>query len=166
MKYSKKLNKKYSKKRRTTKKHLNTYKKRNKKYMGGHENEDLEHYHLYIKCADIGKVMELPEVFRHSKKERNLTAANIGDLKEYAKEKFGYLVPEIASGNFYLSWKGEILEPDELKIRDIMVREERLPLYKPDIKNPIIVHINDRDYPQYPVQGTTIPNYASDSDTD
>lgn len=138
-------------KRMITKRRM-TKRKTHKNYLGGHENEDLDHYHLYITNANTGQTKELPEIFKVGKKSRNISSADVNLLKVYASEKF-YLNPN----EIFLSWKGIKLEPDSLKLRDIEVNGERIELYKPDITNPIIVHSIGREYERYPVTGTIAP---------
>jgi hypothetical protein len=123
-----------------------------RKYMGGHEHEDLEHYHLNVKDANTGRTIEIPEVFKVGKRSRNVTSADVKEVKIYAAERF-YLNPD----EIFLSWKGFKLEPDQLKLRDIEVNGEKIRLYQPDTENPIIVHTIGKEYERYPITGTVMP---------
>ena len=149
-KYNKVTKRKASKRKVTKRKVIK--RKTSRKYMGGHENEDLEHYHLYVKNANTGQTKEIPEVFKIGKRSRNVTSADVEEIKIYAAEKF-YLNPR----EIFLSWKGIKLEPNSLKLRNIEVDGERIPLYKQNIENPIIVHTIGQVYEDYPVTGSIMP---------
>ena len=43
---------------------------------------------------------------------------------------------------FTLFWKGKKLEDSNVKLRKIVVEGEKLPLYRADVKNPIVVILN------------------------
>lgn len=117
-----------------------------------HPNDDLKHYHLQVKYG--ARVHEITEVFRHSNKPRNVDTATVAEIKNKVQSK----VDEVKNNIFYLTWKGKKLEPDTLKIRDIKVDGERLPLYTMK-EDPIEIHIgNGDDVPSID------PSYASDSD--
>ena len=117
-----------------------------------HPNDDLKHYHLQVKYG--ARVYEITEVFRHSNKPRNIDTATVAEIKNKVQSK----VDGLEENNFYLTWKGKKLEPDTLKIRDIKVDGERLPLYVMK-EDPIEIHIgNGDDVPSIE------PSYASDSD--
>jgi len=137
-------------KRKVTKKVLK--RKKSIKYMGGHENEDLEHYHLYLKNANTGQTKEIPEVFKIGKRSRNISSADVNLIKIYAAEKF-YLNPD----EIFLSWKGIKLEPDSLKLRNIEIDGEILPLHKQNSENPIIIHTIGQVYEHYPITGSIMP---------
>lgn len=121
-------------------------------YIMDHPNDDLKHYHLQVKYG--ARVHEITEVFRHSNKPRNVDTATVAEIKNKVQSK----VDEVKNNIFYLTWKGKKLEPDTLKIRDIKVDGERLPLYTMK-EDPIEIHIgNGDDVPSID------PSYASDSD--
>ena len=121
-----------------------------------HFNEDLKHYHLLVQYGH--RTFEISEVFRHSNKSRNIPTATVGEIKTNIHGRFDD-DNEIKNNNFYLTWKGKKLEPDTLKIRDIEVDGERLPLHLQNIKNPIQIHIgNGNDVP------SIVPDVASASD--
>lgn len=123
-----------------------------------HFHADLKHYHLMVTKPGIG-IQEISEVFRHSNKKRNILSATVGEIKRIIHSKFNDDDEKIKNNNFYLTWKGKKLEPDTLKIRDIEVDGERLPLHTPNINNPIEIHIGDgNDVP------SIVSNDASASD--
>lgn len=112
-----------------------------------HFNEDLNHYHLLVKYNT--RVFEISEVFRHSNTSRNISAATVAEIKMNIQSKL-----DIELQGFYLTWKGQKLEPDTLKIR-----ETGLPLHVQNMKDPIEMHIgNGNDVPNI------VPEVASDSD--
>ena len=122
-----------------------------------HFNEDLKHYHLLVQYGN--RIFEISEVFRHSNKSRNIPTATVGEIKTNIHGRFDDDDDKIKNNNFYLTWKGKKLEPDTLKIRDIEVDGERLPLHLQNIKNPIQIHIgNGNDVP------SIVPDVASASD--
>ena len=117
-----------------------------------HPNNDLKHYHLQVKYG--ARVHEITEVFRHSNKRRDIDTATVAEIKNKVQSK----IDEVKNNIFYLTWKGKKLEPDTLKIRDIKVDGERLPLYTMK-EDPIEIHIgNGDDVP------SINPSYASESD--
>ena len=162
-KYKKrKTHKKKTHKRKTHKRktHKRKTHKRNRIYLGGHEHEDLEHYHLNVKDAKTGRSVEFPPVFRYGKKSRKITSANIQQLKDIACDYFRY-----DPTNIFLSWKGCKLEPNELKVRDIEVDGERIITFSPN-EIPIIVHENEKIYEKYPINESCNPNVSLGYETD
>ena len=159
-----KYNKRKSHKRKSHKRKLYKRKshkrKRNNIYIGGHENEDLEHYHLHVKDARTGRSVEFPPVFRYGKKSRKITSANIEQLKDIACDYFRY-----DPTNIFLSWKGCKLEPNDLKVRDIEVDGERIITYRPNMI-PIIVHENGTINEDYPINESCNPNVSLGYETD
>ena len=122
-----------------------------------HFNEDLKHYHLLVQYGN--RIFEISEVFRHSNKSRNISTATVGEIKTNIHGRFDDDDDKIKNNNFYLMWKGKKLEPDTLKIRDIEVDGERLPLHLQNTKNPIEIHFgNGNDVP------SIVPDVASASD--
>ena len=101
--------------------------------MPCHENEDLPHYHLVVRPVQ-GSVLTIPELFRDDNSERGVDAATIGDIKTYLEDLMGWDNPDKIS----LSWKGVILEPDTLLLRDVCVDGEKIALYVPNVKDPIL----------------------------
>ena len=87
--------------------------------MPCHENEDLPHYHLFVRSVP-GSMVSIPELFRDDNVERDVDAATISDIK------------------ISLSWKDVILEPDTLLLRDVCVGSEKIALYVPNVKDPIL----------------------------
>jgi len=92
--------------------------------MPNHDNEDLKHYHLktsVISTPGSGGTTKEILLFKYTNTSKKRTvhekAATIADLKERIKEIYNF----DAEQAFFLTWKGYLLEPDELKIRDIGV---------------------------------------------
>jgi len=92
--------------------------------MPNHDNEDLKHYHLPTRVIETpGSISGTREVllFKYSNTSKKRTVhekgATIGDLK--AKIKRSYNIDD--AQEFFLTWKEHLLEPDDLKIRDIGV---------------------------------------------
>jgi hypothetical protein len=118
-----------------------TKKKYRRSKMGGHEHEDLPHYHLFVK-SPRGSTNEMPARFSNTNLERNVDAATINDIKQYVidnqlnRDENGIPQP------FTLFWKGKKLEDSNVKLRKIVVEGEKMPLYRSDIKNPIVVILN------------------------
>jgi hypothetical protein len=115
---------------------------------------DLNHYHLMVKYNGYG--FEISEVFRHSNRVRNITAATVAEIKRSIRDR---LEDKIKDNLFYLTWKGRKLEPDTLKLRDIEVDGERLQMHVPNAKTPIVVHLGNGD--EVP---SVVPDIASASD--
>lgn len=95
--------------------------------MPCHENEDLPHYHLIVMEEGRCTKYEIPVLFRDDNKP-----AMIMDIKDHIRNILGL-------NNMLLLWKGRILEPDTLLVRDVCVDGEFLPLYVPNIREPIVV---------------------------
>ena len=117
-----------------------TRKRRSK--MGGHQDEDLPHYHLLIKSA-YGSTHEMPERFANTNLDRFINAATINDIKQYVidnglNRESGKPEPQ----PFTLFWKGKKLEDSNVKLRQIVVEGEKLPLYRPNRNDPIVVILN------------------------
>lgn len=115
---------------------------------------DLNHYHLKVRYDEYA--FEISEVFRHSNRVRNITAATVAEIKRSIRDR---LEDTLKDNLFYLTWKGKKLEPDTLKLRDIEVDGERLPMHVPNAKTPIVVHLGTgHDVP------SVVPDAASASD--
>jgi hypothetical protein len=95
--------------------------------MPCHENEDLPHYHLIVMEEGGCTKYEIPVLFRD-----DTESAMIMDIKVHIRNMLGF-------EDMRLLWKGRILEPDTLLVRDVCVDGEFLPLYVPNIKEPIVV---------------------------
>ena len=117
-------------------------------------HHDLNHYHL--KVSYNGRDSEISEVFRHSNRGRNIPAATVSEIKTSIRDRFG---DTLKDNLFYLTWKGRKLEPDTLKLRDIEVDGERLPMHVPNAKTPIEVHLGNGDG-----VSSVVPDIASASD--
>jgi hypothetical protein len=92
-----------------------------------HANEDLPHYHLRFKQDKRCATFEAGPLFQESNQERNVNAAKVRDIYDYIIERFGD-IKEIRDGHFYLTWNGQILDPD-MNIADIEVDGKKIGLY-------------------------------------
>lgn len=99
--------------------------------MPCHENEDLPHYHLIVMEEGGCAKYEIPVLFRDNN-DNNIKAAMICDIKEHIRNILGF-------ENMCLLWKGCVLEPDTLLVRDVCVDGEIFPLYVPNIREPIVI---------------------------
>jgi len=86
----------------------------NKGLKGGHEHEDLPHYHLWVKLPS-GKVKELHEQFERSFKERDVSAVTVGNVIQLVEDEIGTDKP------FTLFWNGKKLDNPNVKLRKIVV---------------------------------------------
>lgn len=120
-----------------------TLKRRTRKYRrnkrGGHEHEDLPHYHLSVKYPD-GKIVEMVERFERSNLERRVNAGTIQDIKNAVQDQ---LHRQGKDKPFTLFWRGKKLEDSNVKLRQIVVDKTKLPLYHPNIDDPIVVVFNE-----------------------
>lgn len=119
------------------------FKRRTRKYRrnkrGGHQHEDLPHYHLFIKYPN-GKIMEMIEQFERSNLERNVDAGTIQDIKNAVRDEF---YKHDINKPFTLFWRGKKLEDSNVKLRQIVVDKTKLPLYHPNVDDPIVVVFNE-----------------------
>lgn len=141
-------NKKQNKRRRKTTQRVKRVKR------GGHERQDVPHYHLKVQPPTNSSSYELRVLHAKSaKKELNNTdknntdvkSATIGDLKRaiieresasswdvtLKKPKPSWIMDPTTNEpkKIILFWKGKALLDDTVKLRDIIVDGERLPLY-------------------------------------
>lgn len=133
--------KKYSKKRSKNILRKNRH-KRTRRYrrnkMGGHPNENLPHWHLYV-IMPSGATAELMELFERSGvgKDSVVRSGTVGDIYNLVEDRIGKDRP------FTLYWNGKKLDNRERKIRQIMVNGQKIPLYNATNFNPIVVEYND-----------------------
>ena len=104
-----------------------------------HANEDLPHYHLRFKQDKRCATFEAGPFFQESNPDRNENAAKVRDIYDYIIDRFGD-IKEICDGHFYLTWNGQILDPD-MNIADIEVNGKKIELYNHE-KTPFIAVIN------------------------
>ena len=104
-----------------------------------HANEDLPHYHLRFKQDKRCATFEAGPFFQESNPDRNENAATVRDIYDYIIDRFGD-IKEIRDGHFYLTWNGQILDPD-MNIADIEVNGKKIELYNHE-KTPFIAVIN------------------------
>ena len=123
--------------RKTRKTRKTRKNRRNKK--GGHEHEGLPHYHLFVKFPS-GKSKELNVLFARSDLERDVNSATIQQLKNAVQDEFN---SNGINKPFTLFWKGKKLEDSSVKLRQIIVDKTKLPLYYPNINDPIVVAFNE-----------------------
>ena len=102
-----------------------------------HEHEDLEHYHLLV-VRDYYKYggFEVPPLFKNT--ERDVVSAKVADIYPFIYDRYGENDEIVKSGNFYLLWKDQRLDP-EMEIANVEVNGEKIKLYVPDMKNPITI---------------------------
>lgn len=112
-----------------------------KSKMGGHEHEDLPHYHLFVKSSR-GSMREMPARFSNTNLDRNVDASTINDIKEYVIEEQLNRDENGVPQPFTLFWKGKKLEDSNVKLRKIVVDGQKISLYRADINNPIVVILN------------------------
>lgn len=138
---------KHNTKRRRNNRSLRKRNKRtryNKKMKtGGHLNEDLPHYHLYVELPN-GQTREIPEMFERTGmgKDSKVISGKVGDIYNYVEDQ-GIRRP------FTLYWNGKKLDNRETKIRQIIVEGSKIPLYNNNFGNPIVVHYNDELPPEF-----------------
>jgi len=139
--------KKYSRKRSKNILRKNRHKKtrryrRNK--MGGHPNENLPHWHLYVKLPS-GSTVELKELFERSGvgKNSHVVSGTVGDIYNLVEDRIGN------TKSFMLYWNGKKLDNRERKIRQIMVEGQKIPLYNGSNFTPIKVEYDDSLNPIY-----------------
>jgi hypothetical protein len=126
-----------------SKKHLNktrTNKKTLRNIKGkGHSHESEPHYHLFIKFPN-GRVLEIPEKFLRTNKEKNIQSAKVKNIISFVMDR-GY-----EEGTFNIFWKGKKLNPNT-KLRHVKVGNDKLPIYKPNIGDKLEVRlINDNEH--------------------
>ncbi len=100
-----------------------------------HDHPDLPHYHLCIRRDYSGYGgFEIPSpLFLNDCPERGVSAATLGDVKWYVRERYSL------ETEFYLTWKGVVIGPDMMKLRDIEVDGQRIRLYVPDTEEATLV---------------------------
>ena len=132
----------YRNRRNKSRKNLKRKTRRYRKNkLGGHEDEDLPHYHLLIKSAR-GSTHEMYERFVNTHLDRNIDAGTIQDLQNFVIDRG---LNEDTTGTpqpFTLFWKGKKLEDANVKLRKIVVEGKKLPVYKPNMGEPIVVLLN------------------------
>ena len=131
----------YRNRRNKSRKNLKRKTRRYRKNkLGGHEDEDLPHYHLLIKSAR-GSTQEMSERFVNTHLDRSIDAGTIKDIQDFVIDRG---LNEDTAGTpqpFTLFWKGKKLEDSNIKLRKIVVEGKKLPLYKPN-EEPIMVFLN------------------------
>ena len=108
-------------------------------YIMSHTNEDLLHYHLLIKQDKRCATFEAGPFFQELNPDRNVNAAKVRDIYDYIIDRFGD-IKEICDGHFYLTWNGQILDPN-INIADIEVNGKKIGLYNHE-KMPFIAVVN------------------------
>lgn len=136
---SKKHLKKKGVKKNSLKRKIRKTRKNRRNKKGGHEHEDLPHYHLFVKFPS-GKSKELNVLFARSDLERDVNSSTIQQLKNAVQDEFN---SNGINKPFTLFWKGKKLEDSNVKLRQIVVDKTKLPLYYPNINDPIVVAFNE-----------------------
>lgn len=122
--------------------------KRTKRYkrrkMGGHPNENLPHWHLYIKLPN-GQTKEMYELFERTGtgNDYQVNSGTVGDIYDYVEDEIGNSKP------FTLYWNGKKIDDRSRKLRQIMVDGIKIPLYNDSNKTPIVVKYNDEVPPEF-----------------
>ncbi len=130
--------KKYRRSRKnSTKKIYRRYK------IGGHEHEDLPHYHLFIIPSTGSKVEMRTPQFAKSQLDRNVDASTIEDIRQYVENEGLNMDKNGVQKPFTLFWNGKKLEDSSVKLRKIIVDGKKMPLYVSDITQPIVVKLNE-----------------------
>ena len=137
-----KVRKYKSKKYRRSRKNR-TKKLYRKSKMGGHEHEDLPHYHLFIIPSTGSRVEMRTPQFANSNLDRNVDAATINDIKQFVEDEGLNMDKNRVQKPFTLFWKGKKLEDSSVKLRKIIVDGSKMPLYVSDITQPIVVKLNE-----------------------
>jgi hypothetical protein len=135
--------KKYSTRRRNKKSNKKTRRYRSRK-IGGHQNEELEHWHLYIKLPS-GRTMEIPELFVKTGVGRDspVISGTVGDIYNYVEDQLRTSRP------FTVYWNGKKLDDRSRKIRQIKVSGRTIPLYNDAVREPLVVSYNDELPPEW-----------------
>lgn len=135
-------------KRYKSKKYRRSRKNRTKKLyrrykIGGHEHEDLPHYHLFIIPSTGSKVEMRTPQFAKSQLDRNVDASTIEDIRQYVENEGLNIDKNGVQKPFTLFWNGKKLEDSSVKLRKIIVDGKKMPLYVSDITQPIVVKLNE-----------------------
>lgn len=134
---------------RSRKRSRKNIKKKTRRYrrnrMGGHENENLPHWHLYIKTPR-GQTFEMPELFERTGQGNDsmVNSGTVRDIQNFVTYRVG-----LEPGTFTLYWKGKKLDNPDIKIRQIMVNGEKIPLYNNSAGDPIVVVLNSELPPEF-----------------
>jgi hypothetical protein len=122
--------------KKSLKKHIKKTRRNKIVKMGGHRNEGLRHYHLYIKLP-YGNVKEMYEIFEKTEdgEDGSTNSATVRDIQYFVEDQ-GIREP------FTLFWKNKKLVDPNVKLRQIVVDGEKIPLFNNTISNPIIVKLN------------------------
>jgi hypothetical protein len=135
--------KRYKSKKRTRSRKNRTKKNYRRYKMGGHEHEDLPHYHLFIIPSTGSRVEMRTPQFAKSQLDRDVDAATIADIKRYVEDEGLNMDNTRVQKPFTLFWKGKKLEDSAVKLRKIIVDGSKIPLYVSDITEPIVVKLNE-----------------------
>lgn len=84
----------------------------------------------------------MSERFVNSHLDRNIDAGTIEDLKQFVIDRELNTDTTGIAQPFTLFWKGKKLEDSNIKLRKIVVEGKKLPLYKPNMEEPIMVFLN------------------------
>jgi hypothetical protein len=115
----------YRNRRNKSRKNLKRKTRRYRKNkLGGHEDEDLPHYHLLIKSAR-GSTHEMYERFVNSHLDRNIDAGTIQDLQNFVIDRGLNTDTTGTPQPFTLFWKGKKLEDSNVKLRKIVVEGKK-----------------------------------------
>lgn len=98
-----------------------------RRMKGGHLNETLPHYHLMIRFPN-GSISEMPESFQRSEHgpDGRETSGKVGDIMNFVQHNLAF--KGIENRPFTLSWRHSKMTNPNVRIRDIRVRGDRIPL--------------------------------------
>jgi hypothetical protein len=84
----------------------------------------------------------MSERFVNTHLDRNIDAGTIQDLQNFVIDRELNRDENGVPQPFTLFWKGKKLEDSNVKLRKIVVEGKKLPLYKPNVGEPIVVILN------------------------
>jgi len=112
--------------------------------MGGHPNEDLPHWHLRIRMPS-GATKLMGEAFERTGQgsDSSVQSGTVRDIQYFVQDQ------GLAPGTFTLYWRGKKLDNPDIKIRQIVVDGQKIPLYDNSAADPIVVELNESLPPEY-----------------
>jgi hypothetical protein len=115
-----------------------------KRRSGGHPNENLPHWHLRIKMPS-GAFKMMTDLFERTGQGRDssVKSGTVRDIQMFVEDQ------GLEPGSFTLYWKGKKLDNPDIKIRQIVVNGEKIPLYDNSASDPISVVFNSELPPEF-----------------
>jgi hypothetical protein len=123
--------------RRNLKKRTRKNRRLRRHHVGGHDNENLPHWHLRIKMPS-GSIKMMTELFERTGQGRDssVNSGTVRDIQLFVEDQ------GLTPGSFTLYWRGKKLANPDIKIRHIMVDGQKIPLYDNSARDPIFVIMN------------------------